>query len=321
MRVATWVQGARPKTLLLAIAPVIAGAASVWEPMFRGCAAAANQRSCTPSLSRYIAVTLLCLGVALFLQIAANYVNDYADGVRGTDATRADTEAESGSPQRLTASGKASPKQVMVAAGISAALACGCGLALTILTGHWWFILVGILCLLAGWCYVGGPHPYGYMGLGEIAVFLFFGLVATCGTAYALSSTIPLATLWAAVALALLAVAVLNINNLRDLASDRACGKRTWMVRLGYDYGAPLTKVLVIVPPFMVLTMAITRLGGDLSGVLWQAIALIVLLGIAFELAISVIVMITHQRYRVALPLCSLLSLVVALGFAAAYSL
>ena len=171
-----WIRGARLKTLPLAIAPVLIGASLAWRD----------------AGERRVAVAVLCGFVALLLQIAANFANDYSDGIRGTDAGRAIAgEQLSRGPARLVASG-VNPKKVLVAAGICALAACLCGLAVIALTGYWWFILVGIACLAAGWFYVGGKHPYGYHYLGEVFVFIFFGLVATCGTMFALSGRLRL---------------------------------------------------------------------------------------------------------------------------------
>lgn len=233
MEISTWIRGARLKTLPLAIAPVVIGAALSWRGVFlysqggdiwhEPCPFFGGQHDlselkfgslvgeCQRSAGWFILVAVLCGCVALFLQVAANFANDYSDGIRGTDEGRAvdsarsfakTPSAESTSmpemlpasqpqhgPARLVASG-VSPKKVLAAAGINALIACLCGLAVVTLTGYWWFILVGIACLVADWCYVGGKHPYGYHYLGEIFVFIFFGLVATCGTMFALAGTI-----------------------------------------------------------------------------------------------------------------------------------
>lgn len=234
MEISTWIRGARLKTLPLAIAPVVIGAALSWRGVFlysqggdiwhEPCPFFGGQHDlselkfgslvgeCQRSAGWFILVAVLCGCVALFLQVAANFANDYSDGIRGTDEGRAvdsarsfakTPSAESTStpemlpasppqhgPARLVASG-VSPKKVLAAAGINALIACLCGLAVVTLTGYWWFILVGIACLVAGWCYVGGKHPYGYHYLGEIFVFIFFGLVAACGTMFALAGTGP----------------------------------------------------------------------------------------------------------------------------------
>ena len=209
MEISTWIRGARLKTLPLAIAPVVIGAALSWRGVFlysqggdiwhEPCPFFGGQHDlselkfgslvgeCQRSAGWFILVAVLCGCVALFLQVAANFANDYSDGIRGTDEGRAvdsarsfakTPSAESTStpemlpasqpqhgPARLVASG-VSPKKVLAAAGINALIACLCGLAVVALTGYWWFILVGIACLVAGWCYVGGKHPYGYPHLG-----------------------------------------------------------------------------------------------------------------------------------------------------------
>ena len=213
-----WIRRARLKTLPLAIAPVLIGASLAWRD----------------AGERRVAVAVLCGFVALLLQIAANFANDYSDGIRGTDAGRAIAgEQLSRGPARLVASG-VNPKKVLVAAGICALAACLCGLAVIALTGYWWFILVGIACLAAGWFYVGGKHPYGYHYLGEVFVFIFFGLVATCGTMFALSGAVTPDGLLGGSAAGLVAVAVLCVNNLRDIESDSNHGKHTWMHCLHY---------------------------------------------------------------------------------------
>ena len=223
---------------------------------------------CQRSAGWFILVAVLCGCVALFLQVAANFANDYSDGIRGTDEGRAvdsarsfakTPSAESTStpealpasqsqhgPARLVASG-VSPKKVLAAAGINALIACLCGLAVVALTGYWWFILVGIACLVAGWCYVGGKHPYGYHYLGEIFVFIFFGLVATCGTMFALAGTISTEGMLGGANVGLIAVAVLCVNNLRDVETDRTHGKHTWMTALGRRNGTVFAIALLSV--------------------------------------------------------------------------
>ena len=169
----------------------------------------------------------LALVVSFMLQVGVNYANDYSDGVRGTDADRV-------GPLRLTGSGLVAPKQVKLAAFASFAIAGVAGLALAATTS-WWLLLVGAAAILAAWFYTGGSTPYGYLGLGDLAVFVFFGLVAVMGTAYVAGSP-PRAT-WlavlASVPVGLLAVAVLIANNLRDLPKDAVAGKHTTAVRLG----------------------------------------------------------------------------------------
>jgi 1,4-dihydroxy-2-naphthoate octaprenyltransferase len=168
---------------------------------------------------------LLALGVALALQVGVNYANDYSDGIRGTDDTRV-------GPFRLTASRAASPAAVGVAAGIAFGAAAAAGLWLIALTGAWWLLAVGAAAIAAAWLYTGGPRPYGYLGLGEVFVFLFFGLVAVLGTTYTQAGRISPTAVAAAVGVGSLACALLVANNLRDLPTDAAAGKRTLAVRL-----------------------------------------------------------------------------------------
>ncbi|CAN5144490.1 1,4-dihydroxy-2-naphthoate polyprenyltransferase [soil metagenome] len=216
-----WIEGARPRTLPAALSPVIAGSAvAVWADSF-GWAGA-----------------LGALVVALALQIGVNYANDYSDGIRGTDDDRV-------GPLRLTGSGLATPRSVKLAAFGWFGVAAVAGLALAIAT-DWWLVLVGVVCILAAWFYTGGEHPYGYAGLGEVMVFVFFGLVATVGTTWVQISDLdsPGRALAVSVAAAFgvgsLACAILVANNLRDIPTDTVSGKNTLAVRLG----DPGTRVL-----------------------------------------------------------------------------
>ncbi|WP_241985640.1 MULTISPECIES: 1,4-dihydroxy-2-naphthoate polyprenyltransferase [Cryobacterium] len=169
---------------------------------------------------------LLALIVALCLQIGVNYANDYSDGIRGTDANRI-------GPARLTGSGAAQPRAVLTVAASFFALAALAGLTLVVLTGQWWLLLVGAVAIVAAWFYTGGRRPYGYSGLGEVFVFVFFGLVATTGTTYVQVGTVNTESWLSGVGIGLIAMAVLMVNNLRDLAPDRASGKRTLAVLIG----------------------------------------------------------------------------------------
>ena len=205
---AQWVAGARPRTLPAALAPVLVGT---------GAAAALDGFRPVPAL--------LALVVALALQVAVNYANDYSDGRRGTDADRV-------GPMRLVGSGAAPAGQVLVAAALSFGVAAVAGLALAALSS-WWLVAVGAVCIAAAWTYTGGPLPYGYRALGEVFVFVFFGLVAVVGTTYVQTGTLPGLAFAVAVPIGLLIVAILVVNNLRDIHGDAAVGKRTLAVLLG----------------------------------------------------------------------------------------
>jgi len=177
----------------------------------------------------------------LAIQVGTNYANDYSDGIRGTDDARV-------GPLRLTATGLASPSAVKRAALAAFGLAGVVGLVLAWATS-WWVLLIGAACLLAGWFYTGGPRPYGYVGLGEVFVFVFFGLVATVGTYYVQTGRLtPSGIWWAGAALGLLATALLLANNLRDIATDRETGKRTVAVRIGRRAGGWCYVACVLLP-------------------------------------------------------------------------
>jgi 1,4-dihydroxy-2-naphthoate octaprenyltransferase len=205
---AQWFAGARPRTLPAALAPVLVGT---------GAAAALD--------GFRLSAALLALVVALALQVAVNYANDYSDGTRGTDADRV-------GPMRLVGSGAATPRAVLVAALLSFAVAAVAGLALAALSS-WWLVAVGAVCILAAWTYTGGPIPYGYRALGEVFVFVFFGLVAVVGTTYVQTGTLEGLAFAVAVPIGLLIVAILVVNNLRDIDGDAVAGKRTLAVLLG----------------------------------------------------------------------------------------
>lgn len=181
---------------------------------------------------------LLAAVVAILLQVGVNYANDYSDGVRGTDDNRV-------GPLRLTGSGAAAAKQVKYAAFVCFGAAMAAGLALVILSQAWFLLLVGIGCIAAAWGYTGGRNPYGYMGLGDVFVFVFFGLVATLGTTYTQAGQINAAALIGAVSTGLIATALLMANNVRDIPTDRESGKRTLAVRLGDD-AARITYVMML---------------------------------------------------------------------------
>ena len=210
-----WVLGARPKTLGAAVAPVLVGTAA-------GSAAAGQL---------LVARAVLALVVAVALQIGVNYANDYSDGVRGTDTDRV-------GPLRLTASGLVAPSAVRRAAATAFLVAAVAGAVLSLVVQPW-LLLVGASAIAAAVLYTGGPHPYGYLGLGEAMVLVFFGFVATAGSAYVQAGHVPGTAWWGSAAVGLLAAAVLAVNNVRDRPGDQAAGKRTLAVRLG-DRGGRL---------------------------------------------------------------------------------
>ncbi|HNO39684.1 MAG TPA: 1,4-dihydroxy-2-naphthoate polyprenyltransferase [Marmoricola sp.] len=206
--VAQWIEGARPRTLPAAVAPVLAGTGiALFEDAVIWWKAG------------------LALLVALLLQIGVNYANDYSDGIRGTDADRV-------GPLRLVGSGLATPRSVKTAAFAALGLAAVVGLILAATTA-WWLVAVGAVCILAAWYYTGGSKPYGYLGLGEVMVFIFFGLVAVMGTTFVQTRSVSLASLYAAIGIGALACAILVANNLRDIPTDIQAGKRTLAVVLG----------------------------------------------------------------------------------------
>lgn len=219
-----WVAGARPRTLPAAVVPVAVGAA---------CAFGATDR---PDVVWWRIVAALV--VSLLLQIGVNYANDYSDGVRGTDDDRV-------GPMRLVASGVAAPQAVRAAALGTLGAAAAVGLALAVAT-TWWLLVVGAVSIVAAWGYTGGPKPYGYLGLGEVFVFVFFGLVATVGTTYVAIEEVPGVTWLAATGVGFLACALLVVNNLRDIPTDVVAGKRTLAVRLGATWTRRLYASLVI---------------------------------------------------------------------------
>ena len=220
-----WIQAARLRTLPLAGAPVIAGVGVVlghtrqWD----------------------LWVALGCLLVALFLQIGVNFANDYSDGIRGTDEVRV-------GPVRLTASGVVNPKRVLLIAMIFFASAALSGLAVVVITAQWWLLAVGAAAIIAAWFYTGGKRPYGYAGLGELFVFVFFGLVATVGTVWVQLFDIPQLAWFVAVAMGLFSCAVLMANNLRDRVQDAKVGKRTLSVLLGKRASQIIFTIFVLIP-------------------------------------------------------------------------
>ncbi len=241
-----WVAGARPRTFPAAVVPVAVGTAVGYSSSGRLAIVSSLGHHGRQSPAVVTVVHQLNWGhaacalvVALFIQIGTNFVNDYADGVRGTDEVRV-------GPVRLVAGGLATVRAVKIAALVSFGVAAAAGLVLAA-TVSWWLVPVGLVCGLAGWAYTGGPKPYGYFGLGEVFVFIFFGLVATAGSAYVQHAPFSVANgssiysyhfdwaypLWAGIPVGLLAVALLEANNMRDIETDTVAGKRTLAVRLG----------------------------------------------------------------------------------------
>jgi 1,4-dihydroxy-2-naphthoate octaprenyltransferase len=221
-----WVLAARPRTLPAAAVPVVVGATLI-----------------RPQSINWLN-SLLCLVVALALQIGTNYANDYSDGVRGTDEVRV-------GPFRLTASKLVHASSVRNAAFTSFFVGALAGVVLASRTS-WWLVAIGVTAVLAGWFYTGGPRPYGYFGFGELFVFIYFGMVATVGTAYVQHLMIPGRAWWLGAATGFMACALLEANNLRDVDGDQRAGKKTLAARLGRQrgswlYGACVAGVVVTV--------------------------------------------------------------------------
>ena len=246
-----WILAARTRTLPAAIVPVAVGAASVHP------AALCWGR------------TVECAVVALALQIGTNYANDYADGIRGTDANRV-------GPFRLTASGLVRPTTVRTASFAAFGVAAAVGIVLAA-QSSWWLVAIGASAILAGWFYTGGPKPYGYLGLGELFVFLYFGFVATVGTAFVQQLTFPSRTWWLAASVGGAACVLLEANNLRDIDGDRAAGKRTMAARLGRTHAPWLVTALVVV----------VGIGAGVGAVWWEGIVAAILFVPALRLAWS----------------------------------
>ena len=279
-----WLEGARPRTLPAAISPVLAGS---------GIAAFEGRFQLVPAV--------LCLLVSLALQVGVNYANDYSDGVRGTDVDRV-------GPMRLVGSGAADPRAVKRAAFAGFAVAALAGLGIVLLTQSWWLLLVGAAAIAAAWFYTGGSHPYGYLGLGEVFVFVFFGLVAVSGTVLVQVGRTTPATWAAAVAVGSLACAILVANNLRDLRGDASVGKRTVATRLG-DRGTRWFFVALVL--VAVLAVVLVALWSTLWALLGLAM-LVFLIGPVREVLAGG----TGQALIRVLKLVGLGELVAALGLA-----
>jgi 1,4-dihydroxy-2-naphthoate octaprenyltransferase len=228
-----WFQGARPKTLGAAIAPVLVGSSiAYYEKSFD------------------LTISLLALLVSVSIQIAVNYANDYSDGIKGTDDQRV-------GPVRLVGQKLASPKSVKTAAIIFFSIAALAGLLITILSNQWWFLLLGLSAIVAAWTYTGGPKPYGYAGLGELFVFIYFGLVAVVGTTYAQTLYFKPYFFLYAISIGLFASAILVANNLRDREKDKQNNKNTLAVKLGDQKTRNLYVLFMILPFILLLSLYI----------------------------------------------------------------
>ncbi|MDH6423975.1 1,4-dihydroxy-2-naphthoate octaprenyltransferase [Aurantimicrobium minutum] len=280
---ADWISGARIRTLPLAFAPVAIGS---------GAAALTDQFKAP--------VALLCLVVALALQIGVNYSNDYSDGIRGTDNYRV-------GPARLTGSGAADPKKVLAVALAFFALSAVAGVIIVILTSAWWMLAIGAVAIVAAWFYTGGRRPYGYAGLGEIMVFIFFGLVATVGTTYVQTGTLSQESLIGGIGIGLISCAVLVVNNIRDIETDKLAGKKTLAVRMGRTPSAVLFCFLMLIPFGIVIYLG-----------LFYAAAFLTLFALLAALPACLITLTakTPPEYILALKLSSLTGLLYGLGLA-----
>lgn len=248
-RLAVWVHGARPRTLGASLTPVVVGTAAAGHAV----------------AWRFVAAVL----VGLSLQVGVNYANDFHDGVRGVD-----TRKRLG-PPRLTSSGMASPRTVLAAALLCVLVAGIAGLALAFATTLW-LVPIGALAMLALWLYSGGPRPYAELGLGELMVFLFFGLMATAGTSYVHTETVTAAAWWSGVTMGLLAVAILVANNLRDIPTDAEAGRRTLAVRLGDRATRVLYRALIVGSFACVAVGVLVGIGDERYGLpMWSLLALV----------------------------------------------
>ncbi|MCR8671709.1 1,4-dihydroxy-2-naphthoate polyprenyltransferase [Agrococcus sp. HG114] len=219
-----WIAASRPRTLGMAVAPVALGTATAFN-----------------AEGYHLGMAIACLLLAVCMQIGVNYANDYSDGVKGTDAVRV-------GPGRLVGAGKAEPRAVRNVAIAFLAAGALAGVAVVLLSGRWWLLAVGVVCIVAAWGYTGGKRPYGYYALGELMAFLFFGPVAVCGTVYAMLGRITDDSIALGVAIGCISAALMLCNNLRDVDTDRAAGKRTLATLLGRGPSKALYVLLMLVP-------------------------------------------------------------------------
>jgi 1,4-dihydroxy-2-naphthoate octaprenyltransferase len=285
--VGDWIGGARIRTLPLAVAPVALGSGAAFLVSAPGW--------------HWVRI-LLCLAVAVCLQIGVNYANDYSDGIRGTDAYRV-------GPSRLTGSGAARPRTVLAVALAFFALAAIAGVIVVVASASYWMLAVGAACIVAAYFYTGGKRPYGYYGLGEVFVFVFFGLVATAGTTYVQIQTVTSWSWLAGVAAGLLACAVLMVNNLRDLEQDKLAGKRTLAVLVGSRAARILFGVFALVPFLILAVFSLVFVKAPLVYFALLTILPAVLITSTAK---------TAPEFMVALRLTSITALVFGLGLGAA---
>ncbi|MEY4310870.1 MAG: hypothetical protein RLZ71_796 [Actinomycetota bacterium] len=280
----TWIQGARLRTLPLAVAPIV---------LAFGIAVVIQSAS--------FLLTGLALAVAVFLQIGVNFANDYSDGIRGTDANRV-------GPGRLTGSGSKPAKQVLIVALSFFALAAIAGGVIVLLTAQWWLLAVGAAAIVAAWFYTGGKRPYGYAGLGELFVFVFFGLVATVLTVEIqvanlfLNPLLTLITFCGASAMGFFATAVLMVNNIRDIDTDKVSGKRTLAVRVGARWSKALYFAMIWLPMILLVPFLVYK------GAFLTFAVLLILLPLTLIVATSR----TAKEYILALKLTSFAALAYA---------
>jgi 1,4-dihydroxy-2-naphthoate octaprenyltransferase len=235
-----WLMAARPRTLPAAIAPVLVGTAAAVEWV--------------GELPRPGAFAAALIG-SIFIQIGTNLANDYSDAKRGADT------ADRLGPVRVTSAGLVAPRRVLIATWIAFAVAVACGIYLTAVAG-WVILLIGIVSIAAGVLYTGGPRPYGYAGLGELFVFLFFGLVAVNGSYYVQVEELDALPLGLSISIGFLATAILVVNNVRDIETDRRAGKMTLAVRTGRRNAVSLYRCLVLAAYAL---LPITLVGADTS--------------------------------------------------------
>ena len=283
-----WIQGARLRTLPLSIGPVFLGS------------------SLADFYSSFdLSLCILAVLVAIFLQVGVNFANDYSDGIRGTDDFRV-------GPARLTSSGLADASRVRNAALVALLLAVLCGLVVILITGNWWLTLVGLLSISGAWFYTGGSKPYGYAGLGEVSAFVFFGPVATLGTAFIMIGKVPPESWLVGATAGFFAAAALLINNIRDENTDFSAHKTTLAVRLGRYWSLRLLAALLILPYIILGTLSFNFLDALFVALLFpltlaiilacfrasnpnqlvRALGLISLNGILFALALGLAIII-----------------------------